>query len=314
MGHERVSAPPRDLPAFRVDVVNSEASALVRQGLAILASANPDRAARALACFDRALDLRRDLPVETTPMLRYDLGGTWLNRAAALVALGGAGALETAMGSCDAAIAALRDLPLDADARFPRRLAIAYQNRALARRRLGPDAAALAKGDLVQALEALGHQACDTLADRPYLMAVIWVNMADLEASEADESSWRRAIESTSRARQLVRDLERQDVAAAEIGLMARHVCCRAAGKSLERRVHTAGAVPDQVHVATDAADEGLELARYWQRRGIHRFADLAEDLFQFGARAYGMFQPHFVSEFLSEQSPGPGFRVLADQ
>ena len=56
------------------------------------------------------------------------------------------------------------------------------------------------------------------------------------------------------------------------------------------------------VHDATDLADEGLDLVRKWERRGIDRFRNLASDLFRFGARVCAHYQPHFLNEFISEQ------------
>jgi hypothetical protein len=311
VGPQGLGLSPRDPVAFQADAVNAvnavnnDASVLVREGLEIMAKAGPEAAARALACFDRALDLRRQLPVETRPMLQYDLAGTWLNRAAALVSIGGADSVRAALCAYDTAIQLLCALPLDADPRFPRRLAIAFQNRALARRGQGDEGVQLAREDFLQALVTLGLDLCDALADRSSLLATVWVNLADIQANEPTEDAWRRAIASTNEARHLIGDTERKDVAAAEIGLMARHICCRAVAKCLARGNDGIGAVPDDLHVATDAADEGLELARFWESHGLQRFRDLAEDLFRFGAQAYGMFQPHFVAEFISEQSPG---------
>jgi hypothetical protein len=45
-----------------------------------------------------------------------------------------------------------------------------------------------------------------------------------------------------------------------------------------------------------------LGLVREWERRGVDCFRDLASDLFRFGARVYGRYQPHFLHEFLSEE------------
>ena len=297
-----------------VDTVNGEASALVRQGIEILAKAEPESAARALACFDRALDLRRQLSIEARPMLQYDLAGTWLNRADALVRIGGTESLRAALCAYDTAIEWLRALPLAADSRFPRRLAIAYQNRALARWSHGGGDADLAKEDFHQALVTLGGDHCDALPDRAYLTATVWVNLADVQANGPTEDGWRRAIESTNEARRLIADAERKDASAAEVGLTARHICCRAVARCLSSCQDVTGVVPDDLHVATDAADEGLELARLWEGHGIQRFHDVAEDLFRFGARAYGMFQPHFVEEFLSEQSRRSALRLEAQE
>jgi hypothetical protein len=59
--------------------------------------------------------------------------------------------------------------------------------------------------------------------------------------------------------------------------------------------------MPEDVHDATDLVDEGLSLVRYWEQRGLTHFRGLAADLFRFGARVYGGYQPHFLSEFVRE-------------
>src|SRR5690348_13469524 len=57
----------------------------------------------------------------------------------------------------------------------------------------------------------------------------------------------------------------------------------------------------EDVHDATDLVDEGLSLVRCWEQRGLTHFRGLAGDLFRFGARVYGGYQPHFLSEFVRE-------------
>jgi hypothetical protein len=52
---------------------------------------------------------------------------------------------------------------------------------------------------------------------------------------------------------------------------------------------------------ATDAVEEGLELARHWEARGEARFRPLLTDLFRFGVAVYQSHQPQFLSEFVVE-------------
>ena len=51
----------------------------------------------------------------------------------------------------------------------------------------------------------------------------------------------------------------------------------------------------------TDAVDDGMALARHWERRGVERFRPLAFDLFRFGVRVYHAHQPQFLNEFVLE-------------
>jgi hypothetical protein len=285
----------------RVEARNSQASALVRLGLAVISTGDADAASRALACFDRALDIRRQLPTESAPLLQYDLAGTWLNRAEALAGLGGRDHLTDAMHALDEAVALLERLPLSLDPRFSRRLAIAYLNRGVGRRTDGARAAGRSVLDFIQAIGVLEHDQCAGLPDRPLLLAACWVNLADAQASEHVEGAWRRAVGSTVHAKSLVARFESSDVAAAEIGVRARHVCCRALARCASRSI-ARGTVDADVHAATDAVDEALDLIRQWERRGVTRFRSMANDFFRFGLGVYTRVQPHFVAEFVSDQ------------
>src|SRR5262249_4414010 len=107
------------------------------------------------------------------------------------------------------------------------------------------------------------------------------------------------------RALALVKAHEHVDPAAAEAGLKARHVLCHIAARRLSAQKKDKTSLVD-VTEATDLADEGLALVREWERRGVERFRHLASDLFRFGARVYGHYQPHFLHEFLREHlDPG---------
>ena len=91
-------------------------------------------------------------------------------------------------------------------------------------------------------------------------------------------------------------------LSAAEVGLKARHVCCRALLPRLfEPQVDAS--IPHEIHQATDLVDEGLALARRWEQEGVTSFRDLADDLFRFGARLYGRYQPQFLVEFLGDNT-----------
>ena len=59
--------------------------------------------------------------------------------------------------------------------------------------------------------------------------------------------------------------------------------------------------MPEDVHEATDAVDDGLALVRSWEQRGVRCFRPLAFDLFRFGARVYARYQPQFLEEFIDD-------------
>ncbi len=294
--HER-DARDTDIPTGTVQGLNDQASALVRQGLEALESGKSDAAEQALACFDRALDIRHRLPPEADPWLRYDLAGTWLNRAGALVRLGGNARLADAVHAQDAAIALLGALPLALDPRFPKRLAIAYQNRGMARLVAG-EAPPVAAADYRHALDVLQAHAASGSADWPALIGAVAVSLAQVQPDTDDGRH--AAFDSALCALDAVRSVEDADVSAAEAGLLARHVICRVVAGRLHRADAVAG-VSDDVHAATDAVDDGLALAARWDERGVAAFRVLAADLFRFGAHVYARYQPHFFDEFVNE-------------
>ena len=62
-------------------------------------------------------------------------------------------------------------------------------------------------------------------------------------------------------------------------------------------------------------ADAALALARHWSALGTGEFGPLVPRLYRFGARLYGVHQPHFLGEFLLEQlevSPTPELLAIA--
>lgn len=291
-----------------IDAANDEASALVRRGLALLqpgehgrtAAADAEACTSALECFDRALAIRLRLPFERSPRLRYDLAGTWLNRGVVLAAQGTSGP-NGAIAAYAAAVRLLETLPLDEDARFPRRLAIAHQNRGRAFQARAGSSRADAVGAFHEALAVLDRPAAQAIADRGYLQATAWASVADAEASDGCAPSCRRAIAAATKALEIVAPTEEEDPQAALVGLQARHACCRAIARCLPPHCDPAAVSPDDVHLATDMADEGLSMARHWLQRGLTQVTPLAADLFQFGAAVYARYQPHFLQDFINE-------------
>ena len=93
----------------------------MKRGIRLLNDARPESIREALTCFDEALELRRQLPLETTPSVTYGLAACWLNRADALMRLEDATQIGMALRAYDEALALLRSLPLSNDSRFPRR-------------------------------------------------------------------------------------------------------------------------------------------------------------------------------------------------
>jgi hypothetical protein len=286
------------------EALDTRASALMQQGLALMEIGD---AAGALRWFDEALALRQQLPA-AVPLYAYGLAACWLNRADALACIGSAEALGDALAAYDAGIAVTRTLPLGTDPRFPRRLAIALQNRALTLRArnsrdLGPVTSAF-----LEAIDVLQHGDAAAIPDRARLLAAVWVNVADTHAPYATDSSFALAHNGIARALALVAETEGTDEDAAAIGVTARHVRCGAVASRL-----ASPDLPDAqrvalVHEATDTAEEALAIIAEWERKGVERFRGIAADLLRFGAQTYAVFQPQFVHEFVRDHTePTPG-------
>ena len=137
--------------------------------------------------------------------------------------------------------------------------------------------------------------------DRLYLLAAVWMNLANAGLAEASTQSEKRAEEAAHRAITLVADLETNDVHIAEVGMKARHVLCHVIARRLSQITDTDARMLSDVHDATDAADDGLALARRWEQKGVARFREIAVDLFRFGIRVYAKYQPQFLREFISD-------------
>jgi hypothetical protein len=283
-----------------IEAIDAQASSFMQEGIRLVQSGND---ADAIPYLDRALQLRRRLPTEV-PRHAYGLAACWLNRAEALTRLG-VDHHAQALHSYDEALALLSPLPLGGDARFSKRLAIAHQNRALVLAAQNPPATAEAIAALAGAIAILDRAEEMDAPGRDYLLAVVWMNLANIHASEDTIVSDLAARQAALRALALVKAHEHENTASAEAGLKARHVLCQIAGRRLSDQAKS-GTVLGDVSEATDLAEEGLTLVREWERRGVDCFRSLASDLFRFGARVYAHYQPHFLHEFLSEQlDPG---------
>jgi hypothetical protein len=284
-----------------VEQINADASVLMKRGIAYLEEPRREAPIDALHCFDEALELRRRVPVDHSPFQAYLLAACLLNRADALVRMNDTGPLAAALASYDEGIEVLRHLPLGENPLYPRRLALGHQNRGLAlltRNDEGDLAAAAAA--FTEALAVLDLEEAQGIEDRDYVRAVVWVNLANAHAAEEGDGPHAAARHAATRAVAFVADIEASNAAAADAGLRARHLLCRLCAHRLSQSGDERE-MPEDVHEATDAVDDGLSLIRSWEQRGGTWFRPLAFDLFRFGARVYAHYQPQFLEEFIED-------------
>src|SRR5689334_6467685 len=93
-----------------VDARNNDASELMKRGLALMEQDDPQAVAEAVRCFDEALALRRALPYQEVPLLRFGLAACLLNRADALARLATGDTLDTLLDAYDESIDIAREL------------------------------------------------------------------------------------------------------------------------------------------------------------------------------------------------------------
>jgi tetratricopeptide (TPR) repeat protein len=288
------------------------AATCMRRGIELLAVGDSDADREALRLFDAAIAERSAGPLQD-PRARYDLAGAWMNRAEAMTRLAPAEP-AAAVEAFDRAIALLSDPawgPHPDSPPWRRRIAIAWNNRGQTfSRQRGREAARAAASSFRNAIEALGGVAHD--AEDQRVLGSAWANHANALLRMDSRTAAREARKAAREALAILDALEQADLTAAEAALQARHARCRAlAGlidRCLSKRPRVAAALLAE---ATDTVEEGLNVARHWEMRGVARLRDLAGDLFRFGVRAYQAAQPQFLSEFIldsvdPERSPAP--------
>ena len=290
------TTPERPPPEVR----NAMASGWMKRGIALLNENSAASLAASLHWFEGAIELRQTLPLEENSWYRYVLAAGWMNRGDALTRLGSAENLAEAVCSYDQALTLLRTLELESNPLFRKRLALAWMNRGITLQEQGTPVglqAALASFDETIAV-LRDPPALESAECRPILACALTNRGNALLRLTPPAPALAR--ESAEQALALIAPAEERDVLAAETGLKARHILCRAVASQLADRTSEITS-DDLVAAATDAVDDGMKLARHWEARGERRFRDLAGELFRFGAHAYQIHQSHFLTEFLLE-------------
>lgn len=276
---------------------NHLANLWTNRGMTLLDDGGAAALTEALGCFERAIELRRQLPLETNPHFTWGLSAAWMNRADVLTRLGQTGQLDAALQSYDEAIQLLCRMPLDEHPTYRARLAVAWMNRGLAAQaQVTPGSLEGALRCFSQSIEAVSVGTEPVSPEQRRILSCAHLNRghALLNREPAQPAP---AREDALAALGLAVEFEQSELLAAQIGLQARHLLCRAVAHLLD----TGGAPTDWVTETTDAVDEGMALARHWRTLGEKRLLGLEAELFRFGVLIYRLCLPHFLAEFLLE-------------
>jgi tetratricopeptide (TPR) repeat protein len=280
---------------------NELANVVMNRGICLLSIGDAERFPLALADFDQAIELRKDLPFEEDPMFRWGLSASWMNRGDVLNRMGDR--KEEALAAYDQALEHLKQLPNQENPAFVQRLALAWANRGLvvedqveARKCFDECISLLSAPQDPQQLLTL----CNALLNRGRHSLQI---AGDPEATAADARS---VVE-------LLTPHERNHPSPAEMALQARHLLAHALCTWLDGSKKGPGIAEDWIGDATDTVEDALSVERHWEQQGLTAFRPLASDLFELGLHVYRVCQPHFLAEFLiesldPEQSPGAPF------
>ncbi|MCW0218575.1 MAG: hypothetical protein OJI67_09660 [Prosthecobacter sp.] len=274
---------------------HAEATQWTLHGISLLDRGDQDALLEAQTCFEQAISLRENLPLDQNPLFRWGLTAGWMNRADALTRLGGPDRLQEALRSYDIAIAHLHQLPLDKDLAFRWRLSVAWMNRGLTQQAL-PNCQEETLRCFDTAIQVMqGHENCDRW-DYQQAQASTWMNRANALLA-LPSPDWPLAAASARRAIQHSRLIEDQDPIAAEAGIKARHTLCRCLAHLLESPPISADQGEAWILEATDAVEDVMNLTK-----NNTNFHELRDEMFAFGCRIYRAFQPHFLAEFLGDE------------
>jgi tetratricopeptide (TPR) repeat protein len=296
-----IALPDLDTKDFPADPAQRHelANVWTRRGIALLSSNEAAALPEALKCFETAIVLRRDLPLEENAWFRWGLTAGWMNRGDVLTRLGESPQLVEALYCYDEAIAHLEKLPPQAEMNVPGRQALAWLNRAVTLR-----AQKTAKS-LQEALHSLDRAKSVLKTAVTQSQAVDAMTLATLEVNRAGvllEMTPPQALavlDAAGEALQFCHPLETQDELAAELGLKARHAFCLAVALLLETPPVDTAQADDWIMCATDLVEEAMSLSAAWEGRGAEFFPQLRHELFRYGCRMYLAYQPQFMAEFL---------------
>ncbi|MGV3660249.1 MAG: hypothetical protein ACO1TE_08685 [Prosthecobacter sp.] len=288
------------LPGMLDDPVQRHelANGISQRGIALLSADDTSLLPEALHCFEKAIVLRRDLPLEENLWFRWGLSAGWMNRGDVLTRMRDPDLLPEAVRSYDEAIRHLEKMPVVEEPNVPGRHALAWMNRAITlRAQRTPESLAEALRSLGQATALLETHATPERPLDPMTQATLGMNRSAL-LLEVSPPRMLEAMKSADEVLVLCHPLESTDLLAAEVGLKARHAYCHAVAMLLESPPVDTRHADDWILQATERVEEAMSLTARWSGQG-HAFKELRLELFHYGCRIYLAYQPQFMAEFL---------------
>lgn len=280
---------------------NELANAFTNRGICTLSAGDKEQLPAALADFDRAIELRKEIPAGAEENVAWGLAASLMNRGDVLHRLGERNA--EARAAYDEAIAMLEQMPWQENPGVLQRLALAWANRGLvgenhddSRRCFEKCIELLPEPQNPSQLLTL----CNALLNRGRHSLGI---AGDTEAAAADA---RKVLE-------LAAPHERDHPAPAELSLQGRHLLAHALVTWLDESKKGPGLAEDWIGDTTDTVEDALSVLRHWEQQGFTGLRPLSGELFALGLHVYRVCQPHFFAEFLIESmdpeiSPGAPF------
>lgn len=274
------------------------ANGISQRGIVLLSANDVSLLPEALWCFEKAIVLRRDLPLEENVWFRWGLCAGWMNRGDVLTRMGRPELLDEALRSYDEALGHLEKMPLVEEPNKLGRHALAWMNRAITlRAQRTPESLEKALRSLDNARTLLEAHATPERQVDFLTLATLAMNRAAL-LIEAAPPRMLEAMDATAEAAFLAQPLEKTDLLGAEVALKSRHVYCHAVAMLLESPPVDARRADGWIMQATEWVEEAMGLTAWWERKG-HAFKELRLELFHYGCRIYLAYQPHFMAEFL---------------
>lgn len=282
----------------------TDAHELLRRGQALEAQGSKSGLDQAIDLYRQGIATLGELTgsERTDPDVRRDLAVAWMNCGNALQKRQQPEDLRKAIAAYDETISMLRELPFDQNPGWRSSLSAAWMNRGGAWLRLkDSDREREALQSFDQAIAIAQELPLDEQPAFRINLAAAWMNRAHLLMQRTAGLDAGHAREAALTAAEIVAPVENNSASAADVSLRIRHVHCRAVAQLLTD--NSSGSPPREslFDEVTDTVDDGMQLARTWEQRGLTAIRPLVAELFRFGALFYLSHQPHFLAEYLLE-------------